>query len=285
MCCRRRSRPYRRPRTDRGLTLVELLLVMALTGIIFALTQLVILRTIDTWWRVNSSHDSQQQLYRAQTSLERDLRASSFELEPDRATIAVAQAPPELATLSGADGDVLWFLSAIDPLTGNFVRKPDGTPFWQKNIVYYAVSPLGLDRLGYLGPGLAVGGYEVACPYKILIRKEIDSGPATTPGSPPSDAETLMSFSELSSHLNRPTEYSCAGMAAANSTVKPISANVLTFRSSLRPDLRGVSVDLRCTAIDRAHREGLVGNQDLSETPVTTQLKFTVFPTNLPPPP
>lgn len=267
----------------RGVTLMELMIVLVLTGIIFGITHVVLSRVIDSWWRVNANQESEQQLYRAQVILERDLRAASFELEPDRATVGVRKAPAELNTLSGADGDVLWFLSAVDPMSGNFIRKDDGTPFWQRNVVYYAVTPLGLSDLGFQGSGHAVGGYEVACPFKILVRKEIDSG-APTSSDPSSEVETLMTYAELAPHINRPNKYSCAGMGAANASVKPISANVLTFRADLDPPLRGVSVDLRCTAIDRARREGGL-DRDLSVEPSTTQLAFTLLPPNRPPPP
>jgi type II secretory pathway pseudopilin PulG len=274
-------------RRSRGLSIVEMMIVMVLTGIIFGVTQLVIVRTIDTWWRVNANQESEQQLYRAQSSLERDLRAAAFELEADRATVGVRKAPNQLQTLAGADGDVLWFLSAIEPTSGRFIRNPEnGTPFWQRNVVYYAVSPLGLDNLNYLGAGRDVGGYEVACPYKMLVRKEIDFGPATSSSSDPeTTTETLMTFDQIASHLNRPTGYSCAGMASENSTVKPVSANVLTFRADLMENLRGIAIDLRCTAIDRARREGLISDRDLSTNPATTQLQFVVLPPNRPPPP
>lgn len=277
-----------RPRASvRGLSLMELMIVMALTGVIFGITQMILVRTIDTWWRVNANQESEQQLYRAQSHLERDLRAASFDLEPDQATVGVQKAPAELKTLAGADGDVLWFLSAIDPLSGTFVRKADGTPFWQRNVIYYAVTPNGLSHLGYSGAGRDVGGYEVACPFKMLVRKEIDSGPPTSPSDadPNASIEKLMPFSEVAAHLNRPTGYSCAGMTAANASVKPVSAHVLTFRADLAPTLRGISVDVRCTAIDRARREGNISDRDLSEQPATTQLQFVLLPPNRPPPP
>ncbi len=278
--------PFHRRIRSLGLSLLEMLLVMAMIGLIFAVTQMVIARTIDTWWRVNANQESEQQLYRAQSSLERDLRAAAFELEADRATIGVSKAPAELINLSGADGDVLWFLSAIDPLSGNFLRRKDGTPFWQRNVVYYAVCPLGLADLDYLGAGRDVGGYEVACPFKMLIRKEIDSGPPTGPMTPEATTtETLLTYDQLRIHINRPTGYSCAGMAAPNTTVKPISAHVQTFRADLDPVVRGISVDIRCTAIDRARRDGPISDRDLSSEPSTTQLQFVLLPPNRPPPP
>jgi type II secretory pathway pseudopilin PulG len=275
------------PKRSRGLSLVELLLVMVMTALIFGITQLVITRTIDSWWRINAKQASEQQLYRAQTQLERDLRAASFELESDRATIGVRQAPSELVNLAGSDGDVLWFLSAIDPLTGRFVRHPsDGTPFWQRNVLYYAVSPLGLDSMDYLGSGRNVGGYESACPFKLLLRKEIDSGPPTSPTSDfTSTVEKLMTYDQIAAHLNRPTGYSCAAMAAANATVKPVAANLLTFRVQLDQELRGVSLEIRCTAIEQARREGTISDRDLSENPATTQLRFVSMPPNRPAPP
>lgn len=275
----RRSR-----RGQSGLSLIELIIVMTLTGVIFGVTQLMLVRTIDTWWRVNANQDSEQQLYKAQNHLERDLRGAAFETQPDRATIAVRQQPSELTNLSGADGDVLWFLSAVDPLSGKFIRKPDGSPFWQRNVVYYAVSPLGLDQLGYSGAGLDSGGYEVACPFKMLVRKEIDSGVATNPDSNPSTTvEKLMTFDEVAGHLNRPNGYSCAGMSAANSTVKPVAAHLLSFRADLDEALRGVNIEFRCTAIERARREGGISNRDLSEQPATTQLQVVLLPPNRPP--
>lgn len=265
--------------------MLELVLVMGITVLLFGVTHAILSRTIDTWWRVNSKQDSGQQLHRAQRSLERDLRGAAFERQPDRATIAVEKAPgakEKLVNLSGSDGDVLWFLSAIDPVTGEFRRHDDGTPFWQRNVVYYLVTPNNLaQHFDYQASGLESGGYEVACPFKILIRKEIDAGTPTT-ASDPASAEKLLTYGELSAHLNRPNGYDCAGMALDRSTVKPVAANLLSFRVDLKSEVQAVSLDLRATAIDRARREGGIGSRDLSNQPVTTQLQFVVIPPNRP---
>ena len=267
-------------RYPQGLTLLEMMIVVVVTIILFGITHLVLMRTIESWWRVNATADSEQQLYRAQQSLERDLRAAAFEDQPDRRTINAESSPPQLQSLSGADGDVVWFLSAIDPTTGQFCRHPDGSPFWQRNVVYYLVTPQNLSQhFGYNGAGLASSGYEVSCPFKVLIRKEIDSGTPTHP-SDPNSAETLMSFADLAPFLDRPDGYSSAGMSATNASVKPVSANLLSFRVELQNALRGVSIDLRATAIDRARREGGIGDRDLLTQPFTTQLQFVVIPPN-----
>ncbi len=272
-------------RSSRGLSLLEMMMVTVITIILFGITHLILMRTIESWWRVNASADSEQQLYRAQQSLERDLRSAAFELQPDRRTINVERAPAELNNLSGADGDVLWFLSAIDPVTGKFCRNADGTPFWQRNIVYYLVTPKNSHlHFGYDAAGLAQAGYEVACPYKVLIRKEIDSG-VPTHLSDSSSIEKLLTYSELAPYLDRPDGYSCAGMSGVNTAVKPVSANLLSFRAELQDQLRGVSLDLRATAIERARREGGIGSRDLISQPATTQLRFVVMPPNGPPSP
>ncbi len=254
---------------------------MSVVLILFALTHGILKYTIDIWWRVNAGADSQQQLYRVQNSLERDLQAAAFSLELDRRTIAVEKAPASLANLDGADGDVLWFLSAIDPVSGEFQRRPDGTPFWQRNILYYLATPVELASFGYVAGGLQVGGYESACPFKVLIRKEIDSGPPTSPTSPPeTTTEELMSAAEIFDHLNRPTNYGTIGMGGPSTSVNPVAVDLLTFRVDLLPEVRGVQVDVRATGIDRARREGGVGGRDLSRDPATQQLLRTYFPPN-----
>ena len=64
-----------------------------------------------------------------------------------------------------------------------------------------------------------------------------------------------------------------------------VNFDVLTFRADLDPTLRGVSIDVRCNAIDRARREGNIADRDLSSQPSTTQLQFVLLPPNRPPPP
>ena len=91
----------------------------------------------------------------------------------------------------------------------------------------------------------------------------------------------LLRFAELTAYLDRPAGYSCAAMNRPGVMARPISARVLTFRADLLPTTRGVSVDLRCTAIERSRREGPVGDRDLSEDPATMVCQFMAFPANL----
>lgn len=271
-----------RPVTPRGVTLLEVIFVTLIVGVIFLVTQALLARTIDSWWRVNANADAQQQLYKAQNFLERDLRSAAFETEVGRETLAV-QSPAtstELTSLAGADGDVFWFLSAVDPISGEFQRRASGAPLWQRNILYYAVTPTGLPGLGYFGAGQNVGGYESACPFKVLIRKEIDFGVPTVAGGPESDEERLMTPLQVLPYLNRPNGYDTSGMASPGSTVRPICGNLLTFRVSLDPPTRGVRLDIRSTALERAQREGGIGDRDLSTDPATQQLQLMLFPPN-----
>ena len=260
-----------------GLTIVEMMLVMTITALVFAVTQALLARTIDMWWKVNANADAQQQLYKAQNFLERDLAGAAYETEAGRETVRIEKIPAELINLIGSDGDVLWFLSAVDPVSGQFVRK-DGRPFWQRNILYYAVTPTSLDTFDFTGGGMSAGGYESACPFKVLVRKEIDFGDPTDPDS--TDPEPLLGYSDVAGFLNRPDGYSTASMGGANTSVRPISGNILTFRADLVPSTRGVSIDLRATAVQRAKREKPIGDRDLSNDPATQQLLLTLFPPN-----
>lgn len=274
----------KKARKARGLSLPELMVVMLLTGMLFAITHMIIARTIELWWRVNAHQNAEQQLYRAQRHLERDLRSASFDTEASRQTIGLKKAPSELQSLAGADGDVLWFLSAVDPASGNFVRTRDGAPFWQRNILYYAVTPTtsGLANLGYLGLGKEVAGYEVACPYKILVRKEIDSDIPTKPNSNESDKEKLLSYSDLAPFIKRPSGYDCTDIRDTNSTVIAVSANLLSFRCELLEDAHAVSFDVRCTGIEQARKEGPISDRDLYQAPSTRGILFLMAPPNHP---
>jgi hypothetical protein len=254
---------------------------MVVITIIFAITQALLTRTIDNWWRVNANADAQQQLYKAQTVLERDLAAAAYERENGRETFTIHKLPPELESLdgAGADGDAFWFLSAIDPVTGRFMRTEDGEPFWQRNVLYYLVTPSAVETLGFEGTGLDLHGYESACPYKILIRKEIDFGTPTDP-TDQATSEPLMTYFQIAPLLTRPVGYDLSGMSGPNVSVQPVAANILSFRVDPVNSIGGFEVDLRATAIDRAKREGRIGSRDLANDPATQQLRLTLFPPN-----
>ena len=258
------------------------MLALTITAIIFVVTQAILARIIDSWWKVNASADAQQQLYKAQAFLERDLSTAAYERESGRETLGINKSPSDMNHLSGADGDVLWFLSAIDPISGDFQRLNTGQPFWQRNILYYCVTPsdASLTDFGFSGAGLDVAGYESACPFKVLIRKEIDSENPTTAGGAPEDIENLMTYDDIAPLLDRPNGYSVAGMASPQVSVRPISGNILTFRADFANDIRGVHIDIRSTGTDRARLEGSIGSRDLSTNPATQGLRITVFPPN-----
>lgn len=256
-------------------------MTMILVAIIFGITQALLARTIDSWWKVNANADAQQQLYKAQAFLERDLANAAFETETGRETFGIDKTSSltELNSLSGSDSDVLWFLSAVDPLSGNFQRHPTtGEPLWQRNIIYYAVTPQNVSSFGYSASGTNVGGYESACPYKVLIRKEVDAYDPTLPGDP-STIEPLID--DLTGFIDRPDGYDTSTMSKHGGSVRPISGNIITFRATQDNQLGGITIDLRATAIDRAKREaGGIGTRDLASNPATQQLQITIFPPN-----
>ncbi|MEW6279282.1 MAG: hypothetical protein AB1758_11705 [Candidatus Eremiobacterota bacterium] len=163
----------------------------------------------------------------------------------------------------------------MDPVSGAVMRLDDGSPFWQRNILYYLVVPVGDTCAGGVGPN----GYDDRCPHKLLIRKEIDLAPATVP-TDPTTIETLAPT--LAPFLTRPTGFSVAGLNEAGvNEVKIAAAHLLSFSSVSAPPPENlateIAVDLRAVAVDEARREVALGSVPLSTSPFTLQSPFSAF--------
>ncbi len=149
-----------------GFSVLELLIAMALFTMLGLLGSMMLSQGALSWRRVSGEHSASLQLARAQRFLKLDLLQSSG------SEMAQSVVPASLA--SSGDGHALWFLSAIDPVTQQAARKPDGTPLWLQNILYYLVVPsTHSDCAGGAGPG----GLDDRCPHKVLVRKVIDQAP------------------------------------------------------------------------------------------------------------
>lgn len=171
---------------------MEVFVALFVFTILLGVTFFMVHNATQTWERVSGDQGAAGQLEKAESWLRRDLHHTGF--------LALGSGD-SLTTLVGKDGDAIWFLSAFDPATGEFIRNDDGTPRWQRNIIYYCVVPSGST----IGPGVDDGGYEVSHPHKVLVRKVVDSGPTTTPTNPLSQ-ETLLA--DVSSYLERPVNFS-----------------------------------------------------------------------------
>lgn len=131
-----------------------------------------------TFHQISGNEDSTMQLKRACRMIQQDLAVSNV------LNVTVVNVPASLP--GGAfDSSAICMLSCADQGTGDMVTKPTGEPFWQRNILYYCICPLGDPCQG----GADAKGFDDRCPHKALIRKIIDNPPATAKTDTPQNDE------------------------------------------------------------------------------------------------
>lgn len=240
---------------------------MGALGAILAITFVVLQQSTASWRRVTGSQGSSSQVLKAEQYLQRDLSLASFD------ELRVADTP--LSTLTGRDGDAVWFLSAVDPLSGNFIRNQDGSPRWQRNILYYLAVPSGPNPGGFVGSGLEEDGYEVSFPFKLLIRKVIDEGSPTDPLDSNS-VEPLIT--DISPYLETPQGFQVEKGSAES--VNVVARDLLTFRIRTDPQLRRVIVLLQAANHAEAGRDFALGNAPLNRAKYLFERRLELFPQN-----
>ena len=203
------------------------------------------------------------------------LRFDLLKIQP-----TAVQCCPGLATMTAApDSDALWMLSNSDPVSGVPVYRADGTPFWQRTVLYYAVTPLNHAGLfGYTCPGGAgPDGRDDRCPHKVMIRKLIDFGPVTTM-SDESTAEALMTPAQAAVYFTRPNGYNTAALKLEPGVhqVELLSPLLLGFQAQV--GVKDVTVNLRAVTLPRARRSIAVGATSLYDSPYTFHFGMTVEP-------
>ncbi|MCA9790806.1 MAG: type II secretion system protein [Candidatus Eremiobacteraeota bacterium] len=246
----------------RGFSMLEVIVVLGMAALVALIFQLALRQSIGVYRKVGSEDVAMRNLRKARDRLSQELAVSCFQ---------ETRVGPGPTSLVGRDGDAIWFLSAIDPATGNFLRRQDGTPFWQRTILYYPVIPTNK----FAGAGLSVGGYEASCPNKVLVRKVLDTGTPTNPADE-STAEQLPS--DISTFLDRPDNFDTSAMNGQMVTL--VATDLVTFQAVADPAVREVRFDVRSLAIGDASRELAVGSVDLFETRFTSRLDFSIFPVN-----
>lgn len=218
--------------------------------------------------------EASRNLQMAQQELQRDL------LGARREDVVVSDVPDQVGG-GGKTGQALLFRSAIDPDTGAFCQKRDGTPLWQKTILYYTAVPEEHDRL--FGQACQGGsnpeGYDDVCPHKLLLRKVIDLPPETTPTSSEASAEPLLL--DPTAYLTQPVSLSLREMSSEQGSVEAriVASGLLGFRAS-KGDHQEVEIDLRALMIAEALKTVPVGTASLWESPLVLQRRFTVVPRN-----
>lgn len=255
----------------KGLTLIEVLVTVTLFSLVTLSTFLLLSRG-HQFWRDSSGHHTATLKLNAAKRL-------SLELDESTNPVGIADVPSSLS--GGApDGKAVWFLSARDSATGEFVRGPDGAPFWQRNVLYYLVVPQQHATLfGSVCAGGPGPGPDDYCPHKVLVRKVIDSGPPTVPsGDIATTVEELLP--DVAAYLTRPDGYEVNNMAGESGLEQArLVATQLLYFDAVESSGE-VILDLRATSIPSVSRRMTVGSGPLGEDGLTSQSLRSVFPRN-----
>lgn len=252
-------------RTRPGYSLLELIVTVSLFGLLSALGFLILRNSGKVFATASGRDRATAQLIKAEQALRRDLEMA----RPGVASIAITAAPASLG--GGADSDAVCFLSPQDPVTGETQTHLDGSPFWMRNILYYATVPTDYaSSLGTTMTGGNIGGYDYSCPAKQMVRVEIDQNLGNNPSV---DTTEDVLVTALAPFLTRPTG---VFRAAARKTV---ATNLLMFRcQQLGPELR---IDLRAASIDDARRNrGFGSTVSYENGKYTIQHSLSIFPKN-----
>lgn len=256
----------------RGFSLLELLIVVTLFSLVAGVTLLLLSRSGQFWRESSGNHTAALNLATAARHFQSDLPETS------QGAVQTSTVP---SSLSGApDGSAIWFLSSRDPSTAGFARKDDGTPFWQRNVLYYSVVPrrhlelYGLSCAGGPGPG-----NDAHCPHKLLIRKVIDSGvPTSLLTDPLTSEETLLANVDL--YLTRPDGLNISAMRNEEGVtdVKIVTTGLTYFEAESRDN--EIALDLRATPSAELGRSLKVGDESLLDHRLTRQYYRSFFPKN-----
>jgi hypothetical protein len=249
-------------RRMRGISLPELLLVMALFSLFLLIPYQVMKSGLMVGLRTESSEDVAFQLRRAYVSLGKDLRTSS------RLQMNVDESERH---------SVLWFLSAVDEETGQLVLKEDGKPFWQRNIIYFTAIPE--DHDSYYGVRCSQTSY---CPHKVLVRRVVDAGPLTEPDSAESEIEEILTPSLVQDWVERPGSLTELGFTNSAEEDRLIATGLLDFKVVLEPE--GWDKEISCTLKGFSNKESgksvAIGAHSLENSPFTHEIEASFFPGN-----
>ena len=257
------------------MTILEVLVVLSLFSVVGLLAYSALYESGRAGRRVDGQADASDRLAKAVSFFSRDLASSRYS-DIRRATV------PSFLSSAASDGVALWFLSAVDPATGELARKFDGEPMWQKNVLYYLVSPsqhlqnFGLDCAGHTGPV----GVDDACPHKVLVRKVIDAGDPTTPLA---EEEELLD--DVAIYLTRPNG---TGADAFPPQARVVEARIIAtgiglFDFELSPNAPRVAQEIRVSLSAANLGSPLpvgVGSNSLIGSGVLIERKFSAFPQN-----
>jgi hypothetical protein len=253
-------------RGRRGFNLVELAISCVLLGVLLIVLATALYNSQSLWRQTTGTTDSRGQLRRAQASLERDMQFASNNFGVT--TVGPQQGP-------GLTGDAFWFLSAEIGASGELARKFNGSPLYQRNVIYYLAMPQTDPCPGGSGPG----GYDDRCPHKVLIRKTVDFGTPSIPTDENSE-EILMTPAQVTPYLTRPVGMSVANMnaEAGVTLVSQAARQMLWFRVRTVPP--PLQFEMKAVNLLRANKEVSVGTTALFNSPLSSEIRLTLAPPN-----
>ena len=250
---------------NRGFSLVELMAALTVFGLIISLSFAYMSQSQRLYQRVNASGSADVGLRRAAVSLERDLENAAH----GSVKFTNNGTGPQRC------GDAVWLLSAEDPTSGEFARHPDGSLFWQKNILYYLTVPQDHDERYQM----TCNEFDQVCSHKILVKLVIDNGVSTTPSSPRSSEELLLSPADASGFLIRPSTIDLSPLATDPRVISAtlVASHLLDNRVSSAREEREIRCQLTAGLIEDARKNFALGKVPFPEKSFTLSRTVAVI--------
>lgn len=258
----------------RGFTLPELMIAMTVALVLIAAGYFMLNMATNVYRQISGHEDGALQMKKAARRIQVDLLAGN----PALASTSVSGGP------LGNSGDAVWLLSSAsgDEASGSTCVTETGSPYWQRNIIYYPARPQGDTCSGTLD----ADGYEDGCPHKTILRKVVDSGVATQPlptGNPAADKEGLLPG--VAAFLTRPNGLGVAGMLGEPgiTDVEIVAINLLSMRVEKDPEPNSpgeFKVTFQAFNEEVGRREVNVGSTNLGNHAKTLTHVVSVFPRN-----
>ena len=249
--------PAARGHARLGFSVIESMICMALLVIFFSMMYLALKSTTNVWRRTSARDGAMRQLVRARAFLTRDLMNGSA--RPNQ--FATAKVGPSLG--SGFDGDALTILTCHSDSTPWNINS-SGASILTGEVTYSLFVPQNVNTLySATFPGVADAlGYEEACPYKWLVRRQ-DPVPAVVPPNP----ESVIPGTWTTAYLLRPASKAPTATTQVVSTL--LGFRVLASGSHWQFELKACAVE------DARHKLPL-GTAPLGSSSYTIVQRFSV---------
>lgn len=221
----------------------------------------------DVYKRISGHEDGALQMKRAARRMQVDLLASN----------ALDTNVTPVGGPVGLSGDAVWMLSSKegDAASGPTTVTESGTPYWQRNVLYYPSRPQGDTCPG----GVNGDGYEDMCPHKVITRKVIDTMGTTTTGFPSAKEPFL---TDVSTFLTRPSGLSPISEPEVTDA-EIVGVNILTMRVEKDPDPTApgeILVTLQAFNEEAGRKTTNIGTTNLGNHAKTQTHLISVFPRN-----